>query len=60
LYQPQEISIEERVELSRRFNTYYAQVAADPRVVALMGRVRKYQDSLDDLGITDRELAQDL
>ncbi|HEX7700644.1 MAG TPA: lysophospholipid acyltransferase family protein [Kofleriaceae bacterium] len=60
LYQPQEISIEERVELSRRFNTYYAQVAADPRVVALMGRVRNYQDSLDELGITDRELAQDL
>ena len=60
LYQPQEITIEERVELSRRFNTYYAQVAADPRVVALMGRVRNYQDSLDELGITDRELAQDL
>jgi glycerol-3-phosphate O-acyltransferase / dihydroxyacetone phosphate acyltransferase len=60
LYQPQEISIEERVELSRRFNTYYAQVAADPRVVTLMRRVRNYQDSLDELGITDRELAQDL
>jgi len=60
LYQPQEISIEERVELSRRFNSYYAQVATDPRVVALMARVRNYQDSLDDLGITDRELARDL
>ncbi|MEO8842228.1 MAG: lysophospholipid acyltransferase family protein [Kofleriaceae bacterium] len=60
LYQPQEISIEERVELSRRFNTYYAQVATDPRVIALMRRVRNYQDSLDELGITDRELAQDL
>jgi glycerol-3-phosphate O-acyltransferase/dihydroxyacetone phosphate acyltransferase len=60
LYQPQEISIEERVELSRRFNTYYAQVAGDPRVISLMARVRAYQDRLDELGITDRELARDL
>ncbi|CAN5164486.1 hypothetical protein BH11MYX1_BH11MYX1_13370 [soil metagenome] len=60
LYQPQEISIEERVELARRFNTYYAQVAGDRRVVGLMARVRAYQDRLDELGITDRELARDL
>jgi 1-acyl-sn-glycerol-3-phosphate acyltransferase len=60
LYQPQEISIEERVELARRFNTYYGEVADDPRVVALMQRVRAYQDRLDELGITDRELARDL
>ncbi len=60
LYQPQEISIEERVELARRFNTYYAQVAGDPRVVGLMGKVGAHQDRLDELGITDRELARDL
>jgi 1-acyl-sn-glycerol-3-phosphate acyltransferase len=60
LYQPQEISIEERVELSRRFNAYYAAVAADPRVLSLMTRVRAYQQKLDELGITDRELARDL
>ncbi len=60
LYQPQEISIEDRVELARRFNTYYAAVAADPRVVELMGRVRTYQQKLDELGLTDRELARDL
>ena len=60
LYQPQEISIEERVELARRFNSYYGQVAGDPRVVALMSRVRAYQDRLDELGISDRELARDL
>ncbi len=59
LYQPQEISIEERVELARRFNAYYSAVAADPRVVSLMTRVRAYQEKLDDLGITDRELAHD-
>ncbi|HEY5949908.1 MAG TPA: hypothetical protein VIV40_30650, partial [Kofleriaceae bacterium] len=60
LYQPQEISIEDRVELARRFNAYYGAVAADPRVLALMSRVRAYQQKLDELGITDRELARDL
>lgn len=60
LYQPQEISIEERIELSRRFNTYYGAVAADPRVIEIMARVRAYQQKLDELGITDRELARDL
>ena len=60
LYQPQEISIEDRVELARRFNTYYSAVATDPRVISIMGRVRSYQSKLDELGITDRELARDL
>ena len=60
LYQPHEISIEERVELARRFNAYYGAVAADPRVVTLMQRVRAYQTKLDELGLGDRELARDL
>lgn len=60
LYQPQEISIEDRVELSRRFNQYYSAVAADPKVRELMVRVRAYQQKLDELGLTDRELARDL
>jgi 1-acyl-sn-glycerol-3-phosphate acyltransferase len=60
LYQPQEISIEERVELARRFNAYYGQVAAEPRVVELMHAVRAYQRRLDELEVTDRELARDL
>ena len=60
LYQPQEISIEDRVELARRFNAYYGAVAAEPRVVELMSRVRAYQDKLDELGVSDRELARDL
>ena len=60
LYQPQEISIEDRVELARRFNTYYSAVADDPRVQSLMTRVRAYQDALEDIGVTDRELARDL
>lgn len=60
LYQPSEVSIEDRVELARRFNAYYGAVAAEPRVVTLMQRVRAYQQKLDELGITDRELARDL
>lgn len=60
LYQPQEISIEDRVELARRFNQYYSSVAADPKVLAIMSRVRAYQQKLDELGLTDRELARDL
>jgi glycerol-3-phosphate O-acyltransferase / dihydroxyacetone phosphate acyltransferase len=60
LYQPQEISIEDRVELARRFNTYYGAVASDSRVLDIMLRVRAYQQKLDELGITDRELARDL
>ncbi|CAN5743036.1 hypothetical protein BH11MYX3_BH11MYX3_05900 [soil metagenome] len=60
LYQPQEISIEDRVELARRFNQYYSAVAEDPRVRVLMRRVRTYQQELDELGITDRERARDL
>lgn len=60
LYQPHEISIEERVELARRFNAYYGAVAADPRVLELMHEVRGYQRKLDELEISDRELARDL
>ncbi|MCX5747692.1 MAG: 1-acyl-sn-glycerol-3-phosphate acyltransferase [Proteobacteria bacterium] len=60
LYQPQEISIEDRVELARRFNTHYAAIAQEPRVRETMTRVRAYQDKLDELEITDRELARDL
>jgi 1-acyl-sn-glycerol-3-phosphate acyltransferase len=60
LYQPREISIGDRVELARRFNTHYAAVADDPRVVALMRRVHAYQAALDELGVADRELAHDL
>lgn len=59
LYQPQEISIEERVELARRFNLYYAQVAAEPRVVELLHDVRAYQRKLDELELSDRELSRD-
>jgi glycerol-3-phosphate O-acyltransferase/dihydroxyacetone phosphate acyltransferase len=60
LYQPHAISIGDRVELARRFNSHYAAAASDPRVIDVMARVRGYQTALDDLGISDRELAREL
>ncbi len=60
LYQPQGIGIEARVELARRFNSVYPQVAGEPRVIAALAKVRAYQQELDELGIDDRELARDL
>jgi glycerol-3-phosphate O-acyltransferase / dihydroxyacetone phosphate acyltransferase len=60
LYQPLDISIEDRVELARRFNTYYPRFKDDPRVVGLMGEVRAYEARLDAIGVSDRELARDL
>ncbi len=60
LYQPFDIPIADRVELARRFNAHYPAVAGDPRVVALLGRVSDYQLRLDELGLSDRELARGL
>ncbi|NUO51832.1 MAG: hypothetical protein HOV80_23530 [Polyangiaceae bacterium] len=60
LYQPLDIEIEDRVELARRFNAHYGDVKEDPRVVEVMGRVRDYQEDLDVLGVTDREIARGL
>jgi len=60
LYQPLDISIEDRVELARRFNTHYGAVKDQPAVVEVMTRVKGYQDELDALGLTDRELLRGL
>lgn len=60
LYQPQHLGIDARIELARRFNAAYPQVADHPRVVATLAEVRAYQQELDELGISDRELAREL
>jgi 1-acyl-sn-glycerol-3-phosphate acyltransferase len=57
LYQPPAIDIEDRVELARRFNLHYPAVRDRPEVVRAMGRVRRYQARLDELGLGDRDLA---
>ena len=58
LYQPLDIAMEDRVELARRFNVHYGAVKDDPRVVEMMERVRAYQDDIDALDVSDRELAR--
>ena len=60
LYQPADIGIEARVELARRFNAHYPSVKDDARVIAVIARASSYQQHLDELGISDRELARDL
>lgn len=60
LYQPLDIAMDDRVELARRFNAHYADVKDEPLVVEMMARARAYQEDLDAMGITDRELARGL
>jgi len=60
LYQPPAISIEQRVELARRFNSEYPRVREDPEVRALYARVEVYLDRLRDGGLTDRDLLRDV
>jgi 1-acyl-sn-glycerol-3-phosphate acyltransferase len=60
LYQPPRISLEERVELARRFNRVYPEVRERPEVQALVGRVRGYLGTLEALGLQDRDLARPL
>lgn len=56
LYQPAQISMEDRVELARRFNEVYPRVKNDPSVAALFTRVSAYLDRLRAVGLTDRDL----
>jgi 1-acyl-sn-glycerol-3-phosphate acyltransferase len=58
LYQPPAISIEERVELARRFNREYPRVKDEPEVKALLARVAAYLDRLRAQGLTDRDLSR--
>ncbi len=60
LYQPEGISLWERVELARRFNDVYPTVAHRPEVQALATRIDAYQQRLDDLGLHDRDLMRPL
>lgn len=58
LYQPPDIGLDDRVELARRFNAHYPAVRDEPRVQALLARTVAYQARLDELGLSDRELAR--
>ena len=60
MYQPEGISLEERVELARRFNSVYPQVAHHPDVASLYVRVRDYLHRLSAAGLTDEVLRREL
>lgn len=60
LYQPAGITLDQRVELSRRFNTVYPDVRDKPEVRAIYDRVRGYLVRLSAAGINDDVLRRDL
>jgi len=60
LYQPAGLSLEDRVELARRFNTAYPQVAHHPDVRELLGRVRAYLTRMSAAGLRDDILRREL
>lgn len=60
LYQPPGLTLEERVELARRFNVGYPQAAHHPEVVELFGRVRAYLTRMSAAGLSDHILRREL
>ncbi|MBL8627567.1 MAG: 1-acyl-sn-glycerol-3-phosphate acyltransferase [Myxococcales bacterium] len=60
LYQPPAIELDQRIELARRFNAHYPAVRDQPEVRAVIARSQAYQARLDELGVSDRELARGL
>ncbi len=60
LYQPEGISLEERVELARRFNQVYPKVKHEPEVRAIYDRVRAYVLRLSAVGLRDDALKREL
>jgi 1-acyl-sn-glycerol-3-phosphate acyltransferase len=60
LYQPPGITLEERVELARRFNIAYPQVAHHADVRELIGRVRAYLTRMSAAGLSDHVLRREL
>lgn len=60
LYQPANISLEQRTELSRRFNEVYPSVRDRPEVKAIYQRVEAYLDRLRAAGLEDRDLSREL
>lgn len=56
LYQPKNITLEQRIELTRRFNTVYPTVKDDPTVKAIYARVDDWLDRLRLAGLSERDL----
>jgi glycerol-3-phosphate O-acyltransferase / dihydroxyacetone phosphate acyltransferase len=60
LYQPPKITIEERVELARRFNTYYPNIKDKEEIQALAHDLKNYQEELYLLGLKDKDISGSL
>jgi glycerol-3-phosphate O-acyltransferase/dihydroxyacetone phosphate acyltransferase len=60
LYQPPGITLEQRVELARRFNIGYPQVKHHPDVRELFERVRSYLTRMSAAGLRDDILRREL
>lgn len=58
LYQPEGISLEDRVELARRFNEVYPRVKDDPEVHDITTRVQGYVRRLAAVGLKDEALVR--
>ncbi len=58
LYQPPGLSVEARIELSRRFSEGYESVKDAPDVAQLLYGVRHFRDRLDAIGLSERDLVQ--
>lgn len=58
LYQPPNISVEARIELSRRFSEGYELVKDSEDVQTLLYGVRHFRDRLDAIGLSERDLTQ--
>jgi 1-acyl-sn-glycerol-3-phosphate acyltransferase len=56
LYQPQKITLEQRVELMRRFNAVYPTVKDEPSVKEIYARVSVWLDELHAAGLDERDL----
>jgi 1-acyl-sn-glycerol-3-phosphate acyltransferase len=60
LYQPPGITLQQRIELARRFNAVYPTVKDHPEAAALYQRVAAYLDRLRALDLSDRDLRRSL
>lgn len=54
------LSIDEHVDLQKRFSDYYAAKKQSEQVIALKDSIREYRTNLEALGLKDWQLSQDL
>lgn len=58
LYQPKVITLEQRAELTRRFNAVYPTIKDEPTVKVIYARVEAWLDRLRNAGLSERDLDQ--